>query len=64
MDSPYALDYQIINKLDDDLDYYFQQKLIVNSNESNKSNESNESNKSDESESKIFRVFEKLNLNT
>ena len=27
MDNPYALDYQIINTIDENLDYYFQQKL-------------------------------------
>lgn len=63
MDSPYALDYQLINRPDDNLDYYFQQKLILQSNE-NKAKKSEKPEKSENPESKLFRVFEKINLNT
>ena len=50
MDVPYALDYKLNNALDDNLDYFFQQKMVFDKSDNDKS-DNDKSDKSDNDKS-------------
>ena len=65
MDAPYALDYKLNNAFDDNLEYFFQQKLGFNKPDNpDKPDKSDKPDKPDKpNKSELFKVFETLNLN-